>query len=603
MTAVYKDRVAQTSTTTGTGAYSLSGSVSAFRDFDEVGNGKTCHYLALMGTDWEVGLGTVTVGSPNTLARTSILSSSNANAAVSWGAGTKTISLILPADAIGYPITAAEIAAGVTPAAYQYQPGDVRRYGADDTGVADSSVAFQDAVDSLPNGRGTVTGSGAFRLDSPVVIDTNRVYFEFTQDTTITAYGARAFAWIALSAASPGEFGGIRGGRIFAGDTTATELIYAANWLRLTLDTMVLYSCYTEADGAGTRAGFRGVYGFGHQFRHVYVNRCDYGYHIKEDATVAYRSTSTAWLGGYVSRCRYGMYLVDLAGFEISAQTTLENNSIGVYLHGEENNAAIPNCQSGLIRAYFERNGKHIRIEGNGDSRCRGIQVDGSFLESIQANYTGSATPYPDTGGADKVELIKADRISIRDCFWQSTGSGSDITIDANSADNVIGWQARNYASISDLSDSTVYERAWTESGALPTGDTTPSVKGIHVATVTNASPVTITQFDDGFAGQIIHLVPQDGNTTINHDGTGAGIRLMGAANKPLSAGQTISFVCIGSDIWHQLSVPNALTAYAYTPTNVVADRSYDANSTTLEELADVLGTLITDLQARGILQ
>lgn len=40
----------------------------------------------------------------------------------------------------------------------------------------------------------------------------------------------------------------------------------------------------------------------------------------------------------------------------------------------------------------------------------------------------------------------------------------------------------------------------------------------------------------------------------------------------------------------------------AYTPTNVSADRSYDANSTTTDELADVLGTLIADLQAAGLI-
>lgn len=43
--------------------------------------------------------------------------------------------------------------------------------------------------------------------------------------------------------------------------------------------------------------------------------------------------------------------------------------------------------------------------------------------------------------------------------------------------------------------------------------------------------------------------------------------------------------------------------AAAYTPTNVTTDRSYDANSTTTDELADVLGTLIADLQAYGLLQ
>lgn len=40
----------------------------------------------------------------------------------------------------------------------------------------------------------------------------------------------------------------------------------------------------------------------------------------------------------------------------------------------------------------------------------------------------------------------------------------------------------------------------------------------------------------------------------------------------------------------------------AYTPTNVTTDRSYDANSTTIDELADVLGTVIADLQLTGII-
>lgn len=42
-------------------------------------------------------------------------------------------------------------------------------------------------------------------------------------------------------------------------------------------------------------------------------------------------------------------------------------------------------------------------------------------------------------------------------------------------------------------------------------------------------------------------------------------------------------------------------TAETYTATNVTTDRAYDANATTLDELADVLGTLIADLRARGV--
>lgn len=43
-------------------------------------------------------------------------------------------------------------------------------------------------------------------------------------------------------------------------------------------------------------------------------------------------------------------------------------------------------------------------------------------------------------------------------------------------------------------------------------------------------------------------------------------------------------------------------TGQEYTPTNVTTDRSFDADSTSTAELADVLGTLIADLQSAGIL-
>ena len=99
MAFVVADRVSETSTTTGTGTYDLAGAVTGFQTFVAgIGDNNTCPYFATMGADWEVGIGTVDDASPDTLARTTILKSSNANAAVSWAAGTKTISVGWPAD-------------------------------------------------------------------------------------------------------------------------------------------------------------------------------------------------------------------------------------------------------------------------------------------------------------------------------------------------------------------------------------------------------------------------------------------------------------------------------------------------------------------------
>lgn len=39
-----------------------------------------------------------------------------------------------------------------------------------------------------------------------------------------------------------------------------------------------------------------------------------------------------------------------------------------------------------------------------------------------------------------------------------------------------------------------------------------------------------------------------------------------------------------------------------YIVSNVTTDRTYDADSTTLAEVADVLGTLITDLKNKGVI-
>ena len=97
MARIADDFIRETSTTTGTGAYTLAGAVAGFQSFAAVGDTNTCLYSAEDGTDWETGVGTYTA-SGTTLARTTILASSNGDAAVSWGAGTKTLRVTLPAS-------------------------------------------------------------------------------------------------------------------------------------------------------------------------------------------------------------------------------------------------------------------------------------------------------------------------------------------------------------------------------------------------------------------------------------------------------------------------------------------------------------------------
>jgi len=76
MALVIKDRVKETTTTTGTGTYTLAGVIGGFDAFSEIGNGNTTYYACSDGTNFEVGIGTYTL-SGTTLARTTILESSS----------------------------------------------------------------------------------------------------------------------------------------------------------------------------------------------------------------------------------------------------------------------------------------------------------------------------------------------------------------------------------------------------------------------------------------------------------------------------------------------------------------------------------------------
>jgi len=100
MALVVNDRVKETSTTTGTGTFNLAGAVLGFETFVAgIGNSNTTYYsIVNENGEFEVGLGTVTDATPDTLARTTVISSSNSDSAVNFSAGTKDVFCTLPAS-------------------------------------------------------------------------------------------------------------------------------------------------------------------------------------------------------------------------------------------------------------------------------------------------------------------------------------------------------------------------------------------------------------------------------------------------------------------------------------------------------------------------
>ena len=108
MALILKDRVKESSTSSGTGNITLGGAIPGYQTFNAaVATGSTVYYTihnltAGFDTEWEVGLGTFT--SPATLARTTVLSSSNSGSAVNFTAGASGLEVFItqPAEEAVY---------------------------------------------------------------------------------------------------------------------------------------------------------------------------------------------------------------------------------------------------------------------------------------------------------------------------------------------------------------------------------------------------------------------------------------------------------------------------------------------------------------------
>jgi hypothetical protein len=116
MALVLNDRVKETSTTTGTGTLDLAGASVGFVTFVAgIGNSNTTYYaINAQGTsNWEVGIGTVTDATPDTLARDTVLSNSLGNTSKINFSGTLDVFCTMPAsksvylDSTGTPVGAA----------------------------------------------------------------------------------------------------------------------------------------------------------------------------------------------------------------------------------------------------------------------------------------------------------------------------------------------------------------------------------------------------------------------------------------------------------------------------------------------------------------
>lgn len=98
MALVIKDRISETTTTSGTSDLTLGGATPGYQSFAVIGDTNTVYYCITDGNSWEVGLGTYSTTGP-TLARTTVYSNSlGTTAKISLTVGVKNVFAVYPAE-------------------------------------------------------------------------------------------------------------------------------------------------------------------------------------------------------------------------------------------------------------------------------------------------------------------------------------------------------------------------------------------------------------------------------------------------------------------------------------------------------------------------
>jgi|TARA_E500000318_G_scaffold19558_1_gene20330 hypothetical protein len=195
MALVLKDRVKETTTTTGTGTYTLAGAVTGFETFGEIGNGNTTYYTCTDGTDFETGIGTYT-SSGTTLARTTILQSSNSDSAVNWSSGTRTIFCTLPAEKMVFQDAGGDVSidSGTIDGVTLGTNSAVTEAQIDNININGNSITSTNSNGNItidPNGTGNVS-IGNFTFDADQTVGSGQNDFVLTYDNSTGTIGLEA---------------------------------------------------------------------------------------------------------------------------------------------------------------------------------------------------------------------------------------------------------------------------------------------------------------------------------------------------------------------------------------------------------------------------
>lgn len=341
--------------------------------------------------------------------------------------------------------TAAENAAGVLPTNYAYAPGDVRRYGADATGNADSASAFN-AAHSIA-GLNVIYPQGTFKIGSNLnpprcasIMGAGGYLFggtclkpqaAVTKLFSITSTGGNYPEYI-------GRFS-IDG----TATTNATGVVLGDSSGAVHVDMANIYI-----------GNFTGSSGFGLKIantlqtwlRHVYIFGCGTNYQLQGDTGFPTTTKLTACQADSASA---GQGMAILSGYDIVLDDMVFQSSTAEGLKIIPSAAGV--CRNIVVnRPWFENNhaAYHMVVDGSSAGATAFVRVNEPYFAvgastALAANITGSGAdvlfraPTFTSSVANNIVYQNSafGRIDQWDNFWSYDSNVTD------SAGKVMGWE------------------------------------------------------------------------------------------------------------------------------------------------------------------
>jgi len=207
MSFVLANRVKETTTSPGTATATLSGAVSGYQSFSAgIGANNTTYYTIAdqSGTNWEVGYGTVGAGG-TTLARTTVLASSNSGSLVNFASGTQNVWCDYPSNKAAIQDSNGTVTVPQLATSSYTSTTPVLTFNASNSAYASGATAAGSYLQFLmQNKSGTAGASTNYVLSNDLGTDST-YYGEFGMNSSV------------FSASTPSDFFSINNGIYYSG--------------------------------------------------------------------------------------------------------------------------------------------------------------------------------------------------------------------------------------------------------------------------------------------------------------------------------------------------------------------------------------------------